>query len=242
MKLTVYGNNATCPQATGACACYLLEAAGKKILLDMGCGSLPQLLQKIDLKDVDLIILSHLHFDHFGDLFCAKYQLETRRALGEEIPRIALCSPALPQWAGEELLSGNIFQFIPMYHEKQLTFHGLNLTFFQVPHLVESYAVRICGDGKVFTYSGDSAASEALLRAVQGVDCLLCEATLLNEQTLEASHHLTAGQAGMMARRGNVKRLLLTHYYPEKSSQILEQAQEAFASVEMTHIMEQYEI
>ena len=34
MELTVFGNNATCPEAGGACACYLVEAAGKKILLD----------------------------------------------------------------------------------------------------------------------------------------------------------------------------------------------------------------
>ncbi len=35
MYLTVFGNNASFPRAYGACACYLVEACGKKVLLDM---------------------------------------------------------------------------------------------------------------------------------------------------------------------------------------------------------------
>ena len=43
MKLTVFGNNATCPEADGACSCYLLQTKGKRILLDMGNGSAAKL-------------------------------------------------------------------------------------------------------------------------------------------------------------------------------------------------------
>ena len=87
MRMTVYGNNATCPEADGACSCFLIEAEGRRILLDMGNGSLAKLQKDVDLAALDLIAISHLHFDHFGDLFCAKYQLESRRACGEAIPR-----------------------------------------------------------------------------------------------------------------------------------------------------------
>ena len=79
MRMTVYGNNATCPEADGACSCFLIEAEGRRILLDMGNGSLAKLQKDVDLAALDLIAISHLHFDHFGDLFCAKYQLESRR-------------------------------------------------------------------------------------------------------------------------------------------------------------------
>lgn len=85
------GNNATCPEADGACSCFLIEAEGRRILLDMGNGSLAKLQKDVDLAALDLIAISHLHFDHFGDLFCAKYQLESRRACGEAIPGY-LCS------------------------------------------------------------------------------------------------------------------------------------------------------
>ena len=71
MRMTVYGNNATCPEADGACSCFLIEAEGRRILLDMGNGSLAKLQKDVDLAALDLIAISHLHFDHFGDLFCA---------------------------------------------------------------------------------------------------------------------------------------------------------------------------
>ena len=93
MYLTVFGNNASFPRAYGACACYLVEACGKKVLLDMGSGSLSQLQRTEDLAALDMIVVSHLHFDHMGDLFCAKYQLETRRAWGETVPKIPLLAP-----------------------------------------------------------------------------------------------------------------------------------------------------
>ena len=92
MKLTVFGNNATCPEADGACSCYLLQTKGKRILLDMGNGSAAKLQKHLPLTQLDAIIISHLHFDHFGDLFCAKYALETKRkseAYPAVYPRLA---------------------------------------------------------------------------------------------------------------------------------------------------------
>ena len=65
MRMTVYGNNATCPEADGACSCFLIEAEGRRILLDMGNGSLAKLQKDVDLDALDLIAISHLHFDHF---------------------------------------------------------------------------------------------------------------------------------------------------------------------------------
>ena len=109
MYLTVFGNNASFPRAYGACACYLVEACGKKVLLDMGSGSLSQLQRTEDLAALDMIVVSHLHFDHMGDLFCAKYQLETRRAWGETVPKIPLLAPPMPQWARQELGAGEVF-------------------------------------------------------------------------------------------------------------------------------------
>ena len=49
MKLTVFGNNATCPEADGACSSFLVETEGKKILLDMGNGSLAKIRQNVDI-------------------------------------------------------------------------------------------------------------------------------------------------------------------------------------------------
>lgn len=238
MKLTVFGNNATCPEAGGACSCFLLEAEGKRILLDMGCGSLPRLQCQVDLAELDLIVVSHLHFDHFGDLFCAKYQLETRAARGERLRPIALCSPALPDWAAGELLGGGVFSHGVIADGGEYRLGPVELTFFRVPHLVESYAVRLRAEGKTLAYSGDSAACEALTRVARGADCFLCEASLVDGQQTEAGHHLLARQAGRIAAEAGVGQLLLTHYHTADSSQVLAQAREQFPAARLTRIGE----
>ena len=50
-------------------ACFLLESAGKRLLLDFGEGPQPGLLPDIDsIGPVDALILSHQHADHLGAL------------------------------------------------------------------------------------------------------------------------------------------------------------------------------
>ena len=56
-------------------ACFLVEVAGKRILLDLGAGSLNRLQQQIDPVDLDLILISHLHPDHCIDLFSLQVYL-----------------------------------------------------------------------------------------------------------------------------------------------------------------------
>ena len=183
MKLTVFGNNATCPEADGACSCYLLQTKGKRILLDMGNGSAAKLQKHLPLTQLDAIIISHLHFDHFGDLFCAKYALETKRAYGENLKPIPLFIPALPQWASEELCTNDVFQIHTIKDGAAYDFDEVHFTFFAVKHLIESYGVRISAEGKTFAYSGDTGVCDGLYKVASGADAFLCESTFCAGET-----------------------------------------------------------
>ena len=217
MRMTVYGNNATCPEADGACSCFLIEADGGRILLDMGNGSLAKLQKDVDLAALDLIVISHLHFDHFGDLFCAKYQLESRRACGEAIPRIPLLTPRLPAWARAELCTNDV-------------------------HLVESYGVRLEAEGRTLAYSGDAGACPQLARVAAGADLFLCEATLTEGTCAEEGHHLRAATAGRLAAENGAKRLLLTHYHTPQAQTVLREARAYFERAELTAIGKTWEV
>ncbi len=242
MRLTVFGNNATCPEAHGACSSFLVEAGEKRILLDMGCGSLPNIRSCMDLKDLDGIVLSHLHFDHFGDLFCAKYHLETRMALGEPIPPIPLLAPHLPQWASEQLLPGEVFSYHPICDGSTFELGAVKIRFTSVPHLIESYAVEIYAEGKKLVYSGDSGICEELKQSARDADCFLCEATFPQGQTGEEKHHLSGAMAGKIAGMAQVKKLLLTHYHPHQQTQILREARSFLPNAELTQIGMCYEV
>ncbi len=240
MKLTVFGNNATCPMAGGACSCYMLELKDSTLLLDMGNGSMAKIQQKTDIIEVDAIILSHLHFDHMADLFCAKYQLETRKAKGENIVPILLLTPKLPDWAREELMTNDVFKMIEIADGMSYQLGQVTISFTKVVHLIESYAVRIAEENKVFVYSGDTGRCSQIESAARHADLFLCEATYLSSENDEIPHHLSAKAAGEIAGKADVKKLLLTHISSHHCEPILEEAALRFKEVEVAEIMGEY--
>lgn len=242
MRLTVYGNNATCPEADGACSSFLVQAGTKRILLDMGCGSLAKLQCGADLASLDLIVISHLHFDHFGDLFCAKYQLESRMAYGETLRPIPLLAPALPGWAQKELCPGGVFEPHAVTDGFDFSLGEVQLTFVQNVHLVESYGVRLSSGGRTLAYSGDTGACPQLLRLAAKADALLCEASFPARLHAEEGHHLSGAAAGALAARAGARQLLLTHFHTPQAQEVLREARAAFPAARLTRIGAQYEV
>jgi ribonuclease Z len=76
---------------------------------------------------------------------------------------------------------------------------------------------------------------EKIVRLAKDADILFIEATFLEaDATLaKARHHLTARQAGMIARLAGVKRIVTLHHsprYKETGHRLAEEAQDAFVS------------
>ena len=67
-SLTVLGMDGSYPGPGGACSGYLLRCEGFNTWLDAGTGSLANLQLHIGLEDLDAVVVSHGHPDHWGDL------------------------------------------------------------------------------------------------------------------------------------------------------------------------------
>ncbi|MBN2659818.1 MAG: ribonuclease Z [Tannerellaceae bacterium] len=67
---------------------------------------------------------------------------------------------------------------------------------------------------KKYAYCSDTAYSEKIIPIIEGVDLLYHEATFTNEDSARAKEtfHSTARQAAEIARKANVKRLVIGHY------------------------------
>lgn len=97
--------------------------------------------------------------------------------------------------------------------------------------------------GRKIAYVVDAAFTqsnaEAIVGLIRDADVLFIETPFLDEDAEHAAarNHLTARQAGALARSGNVKELRTFHYSPRyrgREAQIVHEAQAAFLAVEST--------
>lgn len=218
MKLTIVGCSGSFPGPDSPASCYLLEADGYRILLDMGSGALGALQKYTDVYDIDAVLLSHLHADHCMDL-CGYYVARKYRP-GGPAPQLPVYGPAetpermaraydLPSEPGMR----NEFTFLT-YPDGSFDLGPFRVTTDQVVHPVESYGMRIEHGGRTLTYSGDTGVSDNLVRLAKDADVLLCEASFHDGRDDASNIHLNGRQAAEHATRAGAARLVLTHIPP----------------------------
>ena len=109
---------------------------------------------------------------------------------------------------------------------------NLKIEFANVIHPMETYAVKISDGESVFVYTSDTsyASKDTIVAFAKNADILLSEASLLvSDGFPEINSHLTARQAATIAREADVKKLIITHFWPEKSpQQFVDEAKELF--------------
>jgi len=215
MKLTVLGCAGSFPSADSACSAYLVEAEGFGLMLDFGTGSLSALQRHADLRGIDAILLSHLHCDHLLD--ACSYVVVRRYAPDGPYPQLPLYGPA-----GVQERLATVYG-VP--DEGPLTdvysFHTLTpgtfpigpfrVTVERVNHPVETFGVRVEHGGASVAYSADTAPCDAVVRLAQRADLFLCEAAWSEGGDNPPGMHLTGREAGELAAKADVGRLLLTH-------------------------------
>ena len=225
MQITVLGNSGPYPGPGTVCSGYLLEADGMKILMDCGSGVLSALQRKCSLKDLDAVILSHLHSDHMSDMLVMRYALmfeERKYALPVYMPS----QPESEAW----LLSGcKYFNPIEINHKKFYTIGNLKVFFTPVMHPVMAYATRVEKNGKALVYSGDTMYDNNLVDFATNADLFICDAAFKDEDHFAEAPHASAKQAGMMAAQARAKRLMITHFSPKANREaLLGEAKEEF--------------
>ncbi|MEG1756669.1 MAG: MBL fold metallo-hydrolase [Clostridia bacterium] len=214
MELMVLGRFGPFPRPGGACSGYLVESGGTHLLCDLGSGTLSRLLDGFCLAQLDAVILSHLHFDHFSDMLVLQYALEASEKQGKRLHPLIVYAPDTPE-AHRALLRSKYFDVRSIRDGMCVRIGSLCVTFRAVWHPVEAYAADIVDDnGKRLFYTGDTGWFDALVEYAAGADTLLADTAFLAEQDHGGSlPHLTTKQVGQLAREAGVKQLLCTHLY-----------------------------
>jgi ribonuclease BN (tRNA processing enzyme) len=235
MRLTVLGKSPAWQDAGGACSGYLIEEGDTAVLVDCGNGVFAKLRERIDYVDVDAVVLSHLHADHFLDLVPFAYALTyaprqqpvpVDRWPGTDCPACpVLHAPpgardvfrrVVGAWGNEDLIE-NAFTLREYDPSEQIEIGPIRISFQAVPHFTETFAMSISsttGSGRI-VYGADCSPTDALAEFAQGADLMLVEATLPRPERTGMRGHLTAEEAGGHARGAAAKRLLLVHISDE---------------------------
>jgi ribonuclease BN (tRNA processing enzyme) len=227
MRLTVLGRSPARPNPGEACAGYLVEGGGARLLLDIGPGIVAQLLLRHHPSELDAVVISHMHADHMLDLVTLRYVYPWRRLSPDERLRIVL-----PPGSADQLLDlargvggANHFEDAFRLGEHDgtapLSFGSLTLTPRETQHYIPCWGFRAEADGRRLAYTADTAPCPGLADLADGADLLLSEATLrsLDEDAKppEPRGHLLPSEAGAAARDGGAGRLLLTHLPVDES-------------------------
>jgi ribonuclease BN (tRNA processing enzyme) len=221
MRLTVLGRSPARPNPGEACAGYLVEGGGARVLLDIGPGVVAQLLIQRHPDELDAVVVSHMHPDHMLDLVTLRYVYPWR-----SVPRDQRLRVIVPPGSTEQLTDlargvgssrhlEEAFDLSEHDGRSPMAFGGMTLTPVETQHFIPCWGFRAEADDRLIAYTADTGPCEALHELATDADLLVSEATLrsVDEDAAppQARGHLLPAEAGAAARFAGARRLLLTH-------------------------------
>lgn len=223
MRLTVLGKSPSWPDAGAACTSFMVDEGETTLCVDFGTGAMGKLRERRDYRDLDAIVISHMHADHLLDvvpLVCA-YAYGPASVDGSAPPRLIA-----PKGAKDFLLGlGELLTFgdrmistLPLEEyepESEIGVGEILVRTHPVPHIGPTHAIELVSpSGGRIVYGSDGPYSEELVAAAEGVDLLIAEATLPAPEP-DQRVHMSAAETGRLAREAGAKRLVLTHISDE---------------------------
>lgn len=198
---------------------YAVQAEGGLLLLDAGPGTLARLaISGLDYREIDLVLITHLHPDHTLDLVTLIQALgatpgwsRTRdlmlagcRGLEHFIAQLLRVFPDI----GPDTFRLPVIELDP----GEQTIDGWKLDSASTGHTPDSLAYKLERGGRSLAYTGDAARPEPLVDLCREADLLISECSLPAGSS--TADHFTAEEVGRLAAAAGVKRVLLTHLYP----------------------------
>lgn len=216
MNLHILGSGTILQEGSNNnCSGYLLD---NKLLFDCGPGIWKSIQQnQVKLQDLNHIFISHFHIDHTSDLSPI---LLNRYLLPDLLKKtLNITGPqGLTAWF-QHLISLNgswisnmSIRLIEM-ENSPLLIEGYEILSANTGHTENSLCYRVEKEGKSFFYSGDTDYNQDITRMAKSAELAIIEASNTEATLIEG--HMTPQSAIRIATNAKVKKLLLTHMYPE---------------------------
>lgn len=216
MKLTTLGCWGAYPYQGGGTTSYLVTSEdGFRLLMDCGSRAVTELEKEISPLDLDAVIISHYHPDHVADLGVLRhyFQLYPKHLWNPKI--LPIYGHAEDSYEFSKLTLEGVSQG-KAYHVDDVEKIGpFDITFIKTVHPVPCYAFRIVerSTGQTLVFTGDTGYFSELSAFAKDADLFLADVYLYAGNENHPAH-LTTKEAGEIAKKAGVKRLVLTHVPP----------------------------
>ncbi len=218
------------------CPGYLVEYNDKKILLDCGNGT-TRLLNFPEVLDNLSVIITHYHKDHLSDIGALQYAVQVYSKLGYFKDKVKYYIPKEDYKYNKEAIVANFSENEEYYETVDgYTFNIDDLTITledNKSHTIESFMVKLENDKHKIVYTSDIGTTnyEKLVEFCRNANLVICESSFILDHNANSKTHMTAHQAGLLAKDANIDKLLLTHFWPaEDKKNYLKEAREVFAN------------
>lgn len=196
----------------------LVLGSSKTILLDAGEGTLERLYEcvKIDVNDLDYVVLTHSHGDHvLGLPTITQHLRRSVRVIGlkETLEDLRKIFEALHV---ENKLQQLTFVEIPSEGRGEFE-GGFRLEWVRARHVIPSISVVLEIDGVKIAYSGDTSYNPEFLSVAKYADLLIHEFSVPQEMQdlTEVLGHTAVTDFERVVRFSKPKRVAPIHYYLE---------------------------
>jgi ribonuclease BN (tRNA processing enzyme) len=199
--------------------CFHVTGRSANFLIDCGASSLPALKRlEIARDDIDLILITHFHGDHFGGLpfllLDAQFTRRTRPLViaGPEgiETRLTQLMEALFEHSSKTKQRFDL-SVVALAPEESRSFGAVTVTPYPVVHGESGgpfLAYRIETEGRVVAYSADTEWTETLIPAARNADLFIAEAYYYDKIV---KNHLSLKTLEAHLPEINARRLILTH-------------------------------
>jgi ribonuclease BN (tRNA processing enzyme) len=228
-RVTVIGAGTSAPQPETPASGILVESASTGILIDCGQGVVRGLMPIRDPRELDAIIIGHLHADHYIDLVSLRYLMPWIGFTGRRVPvlvppggrrKLDDLASAISERVG---FFDHTFEVIEYDPSSRLEIGDLAIDFLPGRHYVPAWGCAIHDRAGAFiVVTGDTGPNEAIVEASRDADLFVVEATLLTAGEDDPTRgHLTYEEAIDMGRRAGATKTVLVHYRPQNTEAIL---------------------
>jgi len=223
VRLTVVGSGTSQPQPETPASGLLVESDKTAVLVDCGQGTIRELFGIRDPRDLNAIVIGHMHADHYIDLVSLRYLLPWEGVAGTHLPvllppggkdRLNALATAISERPHFFDDAYSVIEYDPAH---RLHVGDLRIDFIPGRHYVPAWGCQITdATGARIAISGDTGPNEEFVTAAKGADLVVAEATLVSAEFDDPRRgHLTPEEALDMADRAGAGKVVLVHFRAE---------------------------